>query len=159
MRRIRTHWHYRCVPKCFNLRQQSVCMRSKTWLAASVWLRLARLPPPASRVRRSRLLAHACVTGVVRLCPMGPKFRYTGYKRLNSHRDTRARLPRTCGECCASHMCRFSVSTDSSVASLGSADEASDALVGLHTRNTVTKTDIIARMDAVMQTFELWNEI
>jgi hypothetical protein len=52
----------------------SVCMRSKAWrLAACRWLRLARLPPPASRVRRSRrqrntlaappgLLAHASVT-------------------------------------------------------------------------------------------------
>jgi hypothetical protein len=62
-------------------------MRSKAWLAASVWLRLARLPPPASRMRRSRrlrdtlaaapgLLAHACVTETVKLCPMGPKLRY-----------------------------------------------------------------------------------
>jgi hypothetical protein len=60
----------------------------KAWLAASVWLRLARLPPPASRVRRSRrlrdtlaaapgLLAHACVTEAVKLCPMGPKLRCT----------------------------------------------------------------------------------
>jgi hypothetical protein len=31
-------------------------MRSKAWLAASVWLRLAHLPPPASRVRRSSRL-------------------------------------------------------------------------------------------------------
>ncbi len=44
------------VPKCFTLWQESVCMRSKAWLAASVWLRLARMPPPASRVRRSRRL-------------------------------------------------------------------------------------------------------
>ncbi len=53
-----------------------------------MWLGLTRLPPPASRVRRSRclrdtlaaapgLLAHACVTVVVNLCPMGPKLRYT----------------------------------------------------------------------------------
>ena len=63
-------------------------MRSKAWLAASVWLRLARLPPPASRVRRSRrlrdtlaaapgLLAHACVTEAVKYSPMGPKLRKT----------------------------------------------------------------------------------
>ncbi len=63
-------------------------MRSKAWLAASVWLRLARLPPPASRARRSRrlsntlaaapgLLAHASVTEVVKFCPMGPKLRHT----------------------------------------------------------------------------------
>ncbi len=63
-------------------------MRSKAWLAASVWLRLARLPPPASRVRRSRrlrdtlaaapgLLAHASVTETVTSSPMGPKLRYT----------------------------------------------------------------------------------
>ncbi len=66
-----------------------MCKRSKAWLAASVRLRLARLPPPASRMRRSRrlrdtlaaapgLLAHACVTGVVIVCPMGPKLRHTG---------------------------------------------------------------------------------
>jgi hypothetical protein len=63
-------------------------MRSKAWLAASVWLRLARLPPPASRLRRSRrlrdtlaaapgLLAYACVTETVRCYPMGPKLRHT----------------------------------------------------------------------------------
>jgi hypothetical protein len=68
--------------------KQIVCIRSKAWLAASVWLRLARLPPHASRVRRSRhlrdtpaaapgLFAHASVTEIVRLCPMGPKLRYT----------------------------------------------------------------------------------
>jgi hypothetical protein len=67
---------------------ESVCMRSKAWLAARVWLRLARLPPPASRVRRSRrlrdtlaaasgLLAHASVTELEKLCPVGPKLRYT----------------------------------------------------------------------------------
>ncbi len=67
---------YRRVPKCFNIWQKSVCMRSKAWLAASVWLRQARLPPSASRMRRSRrlrdtlaaapgLLAHASVTGAV----------------------------------------------------------------------------------------------
>ncbi len=66
-----------------------MCMRSMAWLAASVWLRLARVPPPASRVRRSRhlrdtlaaapgLLAHASVTETVKLCPMGPKLRHTG---------------------------------------------------------------------------------
>ncbi len=64
-------------------------MRSKAWLAASMWLRLARLPPPASRVRRSRrlrdtlaaapgLLAHASVTEAVKFCPMGPNPRHTG---------------------------------------------------------------------------------
>jgi hypothetical protein len=58
-------------------------MRSKAWLAASVWLRLARLPPLASKVRRScrlrdtlaaapGLLAHASVAETVKLCPMGP---------------------------------------------------------------------------------------
>jgi hypothetical protein len=63
-------------------------MRSKAWLAASVWLQLARLLPPASRVRRSRrlrgkleaapgLLAHDSVTEVVKICPMGSKLRYT----------------------------------------------------------------------------------
>ncbi len=61
-------------------------MRSKAWLASSVWLLLARMPPPASRMRRSRrlrdtlaaapgLLAHACVTKAVKFCPMGPKLR------------------------------------------------------------------------------------
>ncbi len=63
------------VPKCFTLWQKSICMRSMAWLAASVWLRLARLPPPASRMRRSRrlrdtaapgLLAHASVTEIVK---------------------------------------------------------------------------------------------
>ncbi len=49
---------------------------------------IARLPPPASRMRRSRhlrdtlaaapgLLAHASVTETVNLCPMGQKLRYT----------------------------------------------------------------------------------
>ncbi len=65
-----------------------VCMRSKAWVAASVWLRRARLPPPASRVWRSRrqrdtlaaapgLLAHAWITEVVSFCPIGPTLRYT----------------------------------------------------------------------------------
>ena len=64
-------------------------MRSKAWLAASVWLRLARLPPPASRLRRSRrlrdtlaaapgLLAHASVTETVKFRPMGPKLKHIG---------------------------------------------------------------------------------
>ncbi len=55
---------------------------------AWVWLQLARLPPPASRMRRSRrlrdtlaaapgLLAHASVTEAVSFCPMGPKLRLT----------------------------------------------------------------------------------
>jgi hypothetical protein len=59
-------------------------MRSNAWLAASVWLRLARLPPPASRVRRSSLrrdtlaaapglLAHPSVTEIVKFCSMGQK--------------------------------------------------------------------------------------
>ncbi len=50
-------------------------------------MRLARLPPPASRVRRSRrlrdtlaaapgLLAHALVTETVKYSPMGPELRY-----------------------------------------------------------------------------------
>ncbi len=62
----------------------SICVRSKAWLAASVWLRLARLPRPASRVRRSRrlrdtlaavpdLLAHACVTETVNFVSDGVK--------------------------------------------------------------------------------------
>ncbi len=64
------------VPRCtyaFAPMAKSKCMHSKAWLAASVRLRLARLPPPASRLRCSRrqsdtlaaapgLLAHTCVT-------------------------------------------------------------------------------------------------
>ncbi len=53
--------------------QQKMCMRSKAWLAASVSLRLARLPRTASSAQRSRRLrstlaaapglrAHALVT-------------------------------------------------------------------------------------------------
>ncbi len=49
---------------------------------------IARLPPPASKVRRSRhlrdtlaaapgLLAHASVTETVAFCPMGPQLRHT----------------------------------------------------------------------------------
>jgi hypothetical protein len=65
-------------------------MCSKAWRATSVWLQLfiARLPPPASRVRRScglrdtlavapGFLAHACVTEVVKFSLMGPKLRHT----------------------------------------------------------------------------------
>ncbi len=63
-------------------------MHSKAWLAASVWLQLTRLPPPASRMRRSHRLrdtlaaapglhAHTLVTEEVKFCPMGPKLRYT----------------------------------------------------------------------------------
>ncbi len=63
---------YRCVSKVSPYWKR-VCMRSKAWPAPSVWLRLARLPPPASRVRRSRrlrdtlaaapgLVAHTLVT-------------------------------------------------------------------------------------------------
>ncbi len=65
-------------------------IRSKAWLAARVWLQLARLPPPASRVRRSRrlrdtlaaapgLLAHASVTETVKRLSdaVGPKLRHT----------------------------------------------------------------------------------
>ncbi len=77
-----------CGLRFFELWRQSVCMRSKAWLAASVWLRLARLPPPASRLRRLRrlrdtlaaapgLLVHASVTDTVIFCPMGPKLRPT----------------------------------------------------------------------------------
>jgi hypothetical protein len=54
-------------------------MCSKAWLAASVWLRLVSLPPPASNVRRLRrlcdilaavsgLIAHASVTETVEFC-------------------------------------------------------------------------------------------
>jgi hypothetical protein len=72
-------------------------MRSKAWLAASVWLRLPRLPPPAIRVRCSRhlrdtlaaasgLLAHASVTEIVKFSPMGPKLRCNAV----SHKQARA---------------------------------------------------------------------
>ncbi len=84
---MRPQRKYPRVPKCFTLWQKSMCMRSKAWLAESVWLRLARLPPPASRMRRSRrlrdtlaaapgLLAHASVTQAVKFCRMGPKLRH-----------------------------------------------------------------------------------
>jgi hypothetical protein len=60
--------------------EKSICMRSKAWLAASVWLRLARLPPPASvclllarlcdtLAAAPGLLAHACVTATVKFSP------------------------------------------------------------------------------------------
>jgi hypothetical protein len=69
-------------------------MRSKAWLAASVWLRLARLLPPASWVRRLRrlrdtltaapgLLAHACVTETVKFCPMGESMQYFGSRAFS----------------------------------------------------------------------------
>jgi hypothetical protein len=69
-RGVKVHPKYRRTPKCFTLWQKRMCMRSKAWLAASVWLRLA------SRARRSRrlrdtlaaapgLLAHASVTRTV----------------------------------------------------------------------------------------------
>ncbi len=82
-------------------------MRSKAWLvAASVWLRLARLPPPASRMRRSRrlrdtlaaasgLLAHASVTEVVKFCPMCPKLRHTG---VAASADIQIFMQQSCGE-------------------------------------------------------------
>ncbi len=65
---------------------QKACARAqRPGAAASVWLRLARLPLPASRVRRSRrlrdtlaapgLLARASVAETVTLCLMGPKLR------------------------------------------------------------------------------------
>jgi hypothetical protein len=84
---LRHRW-YCGVPKYFTLWQESVCMRSKSWLAASVWSQLARLPPPASRMRHSSrlrdtlaaapgLLRLASVTEVVNFCSMGPKLRYT----------------------------------------------------------------------------------
>ncbi len=41
----------------FRLMAKSVYMRSKAWLAASARLQLARLPPPASRMRHSRRLS------------------------------------------------------------------------------------------------------
>ncbi len=53
---------------------QSICMRSKVRLAATVWLCLPHLPPPASRVHRSHRhtlaaapvrLVHASATGTV----------------------------------------------------------------------------------------------
>ncbi len=91
-----------------------ICLRSKAWLAASVRLRLTRLPPttncqqarlPASRVRRScrlrdtlaaapGLLARASVTETVKLCPMGPKLsvpqshKCTEVKRLRVRRTS-----------------------------------------------------------------------
>ncbi len=56
------HWFvYHRVPKFFTLWLKSMCMRSKAWLAASVWLRLARLPTTArhacgcARPSRARL--------------------------------------------------------------------------------------------------------
>ncbi len=50
------------------------------------------MPPPASRVRRSLrlrdtlaaapgLLTHGSVTETVKLCPMGPKLRYTTVRK------------------------------------------------------------------------------
>ena len=68
-------------------------MHSKAWLAASVSLKLARLPRTASRVRRSHrlrsalaaapgLLAHAEVTKNTYLFSMGPKLRYPQGTRL-----------------------------------------------------------------------------
>ncbi len=59
--------------------KKNICMHAKAWLA--------RLPPPASRMRRSRrlrdtlaaapgLLAHASVTTTVKFSPMGPQLRY-----------------------------------------------------------------------------------
>jgi hypothetical protein len=79
---------YHRVPKFSPYGKRSCACAQNAWLAASVWLRLARKPPPASRVRRSRrlrdtlaaapgLLAHACVTEAVKLCRMGPKLRHT----------------------------------------------------------------------------------
>ncbi len=76
--------------------KKSMCMRSKAWLAASVWLRRARMPPPASRVRRSRrlrdtlaaaptLLTHASVTETIQLCPMGLKLRHTAVVLANRY--------------------------------------------------------------------------
>jgi hypothetical protein len=66
----------RRVPVCFTSWQKACACAQWPWLAASVWLRLARLPPPASRVRRSRrlrdtlaaapgLLAHTSVTEII----------------------------------------------------------------------------------------------
>ncbi len=80
------HRSYRRAPSSFY--GKKVCVRSKAWLAAACGLQLARLPPPASKVRRSRrlrdtlaaapsLLAHASVTETVAFCPMDPKRRYT----------------------------------------------------------------------------------
>ena len=62
-------------------------MRSKARLAVRVFLRLARLPRPASSAQRSRrlrstraaapvLLAHANVTKNIKYFSMGPKLRY-----------------------------------------------------------------------------------
>jgi hypothetical protein len=73
---------------------KSVRMRSKAWLAASVWLRLVRLLPPASRMRCSRrlretlaaapgLLTHALVTEEAQFCPMDPKLKHTTQNNLN----------------------------------------------------------------------------
>ncbi len=76
------------------------CAQS-AWLAASVWLRLARLPPPASRVRRSRrlrdtlaaapgLLAHALITETVKYCPMRCKLKFTAvHKRYAARASQR----------------------------------------------------------------------
>ena len=67
-------------------------MRSKAWLAASVSLRLARLPRTASSAQRSRrlrstlaaapvLLAHANVAENINIFSMGPKLRYPTVSR------------------------------------------------------------------------------
>jgi hypothetical protein len=81
--------------------------------AASMWLRLARLPPPASRMRRLRrlrdtlaaapgLLAHDSVTETVKLCPMGPNSstkRYmciAGCKREDSTKRQQAPRGHSC---------------------------------------------------------------
>ncbi len=79
---------YRRVPKFSTYGKEAYAYAQKPGALASVWLRLARLPPPASRVRRSRrlrdtladapgLLAHACVTEAVKFNLMGPKLRFT----------------------------------------------------------------------------------
>ncbi len=93
----------------FGPNAESVRMRSKAWRVASVLLRLARLPPPASRMRRSSrlhdtltaapgLLAHASVTEAAKFCPMGPNLRGIavdiGQKR--THTCTAPRLKTHC---------------------------------------------------------------
>jgi hypothetical protein len=85
-------------------------MRSKAWLAASVWLWLARLAPPASRMRHSRrlrdtlaaaagLLAHACVTEVERFCPMGTTLMHTAVAFVTKCKQSRARADTRGGAC------------------------------------------------------------
>jgi hypothetical protein len=87
----------RRVPKCSPYGKKVYACAQRLGAAASVWLRLAHLPPPASRVRRSRRLrdtlaaapgvsAHASVIKIVTCCLMGPKLRYIAVHKRNTCR-------------------------------------------------------------------------